>query len=161
MIREMRSEDRDRVMEIYARAIALGQSAFRPDCPSYEIWNASYSQNCRFVYVLDNIVVGWIAVHPVSASPWYSGVVEVSVYVDEAYRGRGIGTALLTKLCNESESFGYWCLYSSIFSANKASIALHKKCGFREIGYREKLAKDRFGVWQDTTLMERRSKTIF
>lgn len=33
---------------------------------------------------------------------------------------------------------------------------MHKKCGFREIGYRERIAKDRFGNWQNTTLMELR-----
>ena len=38
-----------------------------------------------------------------------------------------------------------------------ASEGLHKKCGFREIGYREKIAKDRFGEWQNTTLMEYRA----
>lgn len=63
----------------------------------------------------------------------------------------------MQKLCEETEKAGYWSLYSAIFSINKASIALHKKCGFREIGYREKIAKDRFGVWQNTTLMERRN----
>ena len=160
MIRSMCSTDATRVMEIYSRAIEQGKAAFRRDCPTYQEWDTSYSQNGRFVYETDGMVVGWIAVHPVSNSPWYEGVAEVSIYIDEAYRGCGIGTALLTKLCDESESYGYWCLYASVFSENKASIALHKKCGFREIGYREKLAKDRFGVWQDTTLLERRSQNI-
>jgi phosphinothricin acetyltransferase len=49
---------------------------------------------------------------------------------------------------------GIWSLYAAIFSVNSASIEFHKKCGFREIGYRERIAKDRFGKWQNTTLME-------
>ena len=56
----------------------------------------------------------------------------------------------------EAPKCGYWSLYSAIFSINAGSIALHKKCGFREIGYREKIAKDKFGIWQNTTLMELR-----
>ena len=67
------------------------------------------------------------------------------------------GTALLTHLCEETEKFGYWTLYSAIFSVNTASIELHKKCGFRVVGYRENIAKDRFGNWQSTTIMERRN----
>ena len=59
-----------------------------------------------------------------------------------------------------------WCAISPTssrkvyFSVNEASIRLHKKLGFRETGYREKIAKDRFGKWQDTVLLERRSKKI-
>ena len=69
----------------------------------------------------------------------------------------GIGTALLTRLCAESEAHGYWTLYSSIFAENEASLALHKKCGFRVIGYRERIAKNIFGTWQDTIIVERRN----
>jgi phosphinothricin acetyltransferase len=81
----------------------------------------------------------------------------MSVYVDRNYRGYGIGTALVNTIIREAEKDGYWSIYSAIFSINKASIALHKKCGFREIGYRERIAKDRFGKWQNTTLMEYRA----
>ncbi len=58
-----------------------------------------------------------------------------------------------------SEAEGVWCLYSSTFPENKASIALQKKFGFREIGYREKIA-EQHGVWRDTVLLERRSKVV-
>jgi phosphinothricin acetyltransferase len=94
---------------------------------------------------------------PTSKREAYRGVVESSVFVDEDYLRKGIGTKLLAKLCEETEKYGYWTLYSAIFSVNIASIELHKKCGFRVIGYREKIAKDRFGNWQSTTIMERRN----
>ena len=160
MIREMKAEDWPRVAAIYTQGLEHGKSAFNTVCPSYEAWDADHTTDCRYVYEEDGIVAGWIATRLVSNRPVYSGVVEVSVYIDDAYQGKGIGTKLLQKVCIESEKAGYWCLYSSIFSINKASIALHRKCGFRESGYREKLAKDRFGNWMDTTLMERRSKVI-
>ncbi|WP_242826641.1 GNAT family N-acetyltransferase [Oribacterium sp. NK2B42] len=79
------------------------------------------------------------------------------IYVDQKYRGHGVGTALVNELIKGSEKAGYWSIYSAIISINRASIALHKKCGFREIGYRERIAKDRFGEWQNTTLMEYRA----
>ncbi len=51
-------------------------------------------------------------------------------------------------------------LQSGIMEVNQASIALHKKAGFRLVGYREKIAQDHKGVWQNTVLMERRSPVI-
>ena len=61
----------------------------------------------------------------------------------------------------ESEKQGFWSLYSAIIKENEASIQLHKKCGFRKIGIREKLAKMKStGKWHDVVLMERRSSVI-
>ena len=105
----------------------------------------------------DGTIAGWCALSPTSAREAYTGVVEVSIYIDQGYRNRGIGTRLLRKLCEMSRERGYWCLYAAIFPINSASIELHKKCGFREIGCREKIARDRFGVWQNTTIMELRN----
>lgn len=160
MIREMRPEDWDRVVEIYKQGIERGVSTFNTTCPSYEVWDHAHLKVCRFVAEIERDVAGWVAISAVSSRPVYQGVVEVSIYIDERYQGKGIGSTLLTKLCEASEKAGYWSLYSVIFSMNTSSIALHKKCGFREIGYREKVAKDRFGKWQNTTLMERRNDII-
>lgn len=160
MIREMRAEDWTRVAAIYEQGLLHGKSTFNTQCPTYETWDAGHIAECRFVAEEAGQVVGWAAVGATSSREAYRGVVEVSIYIDEAYQGKGIGTALLETLCEESEKAGYWSLYSAILSNNKSSIALHKKCGFREIGYRERIAKDRFGNWQNTTIMERRSEKI-
>ena len=69
----------------------------------------------------------------------------------------GIGSALMSHLIDKSEEAGIWTLYSSIFPENIASIRLHRKHGFREIGYREKIGQID-GVWRNTVLFERRSK---
>ena len=160
MIREMKPEDWKRVEDIYKQGMEKGISTFNTECPSYEEWDKGHIRECRYVFEEDGRVVGWTAISPSSGRCVYRGCVEVSIYIDEEYQGRGIGTQLLQRLCDETEKAGYWSLYSAIFSINKASIALHKKCGFREIGSREKIAKDRFGVWQNTTMMERRNSII-
>ena len=152
----MNKEDWNRVAEIYTEGLERGKSTFNTVCPEYEEWNKNHLVDCRYVAEIEGKVVGWAAISPTSAREAYKGVVEVSIYVDEKHQGQGIGTELLMTLCTDSEKKGYWCLYSAIFSINEASIALHRKCGFREIGYRERIAKDRFGNWQNTTLMERR-----
>ncbi|MDX1615261.1 MAG: GNAT family N-acetyltransferase, partial [Candidatus Promineifilaceae bacterium] len=96
---------------------------------------------------------------PVSGRCVYAGVAEVSVYVAEAARGGGIGTALLTRLVAESEEAGLWTLQAGIFAENEASLALHRRCGFRCVGRRERLGQ-RNGVWHDVILMERRSSVV-
>lgn len=156
MIREMNEEDWKRVEEIYLQGIEKGTATFNTKCPSYEEWDNGHIDSCRFVYVDDEYVVGWIAISPTSSRCVYKGCVEMSVYVDSNYQGRGIGTKLVAHLLQEAQIRGYWSVYSTVISINTASIALHKKCGFREIGYREKVAKDRFGNWQNTTLFELR-----
>ena len=160
MIREMKACDWERVAEIYTAALDNAGATFTSECPTYEEWNTAHTKECRFVYEKDGKVIGWVALSPTSAREIYRGVVEVSVYVDGAHHGEGVGTALLQTVCEESEKAGFWCIYTSIFPENTGSIAIHKKCGFCEIGYREKIAKDKFGVWRDTYLMERRSKVI-
>ena len=156
LIRNMEQEDWSRVFEIYKQGIDSGKTTFTTKYPSWEEWDAGHHRACRYVALLDNEIAGFCAVSPISGKPHYSGVVEVMIYVDEKYWHHGVGTQLLNKLIEEAPTKGFWCLYSSIYSSNEKSVNLHTKCGFRAIGYRERLAKDKFGNWTDTTLMEYR-----
>ncbi|MBC7891660.1 MAG: N-acetyltransferase, partial [Sphingobacteriaceae bacterium] len=114
----------------------------------------------RFVALDEQgIVAGWAALSPVSGRCVYGGVAELSVYVGEAYRGRGVGLALLEKLIDESEKAGLWTLQASIDTLNPASIRLHERAGFRLVGTRERLGQ-RLGEWRDIVLMERRSGRV-
>lgn len=144
-------------MRIYQQSLDKGDVTFRTECPSYEEWDAGHIKECRFVCEQDGKVAGYTMLSPTSSRDSYRGVVEVSIFVDAAYARQGIGTAMLTRLMEEAEKQGYWTLYSAIFSVNEASIALHKKCGFRVVGTRERIARDRFGKWQSTTIMEWRN----
>lgn len=157
MIRGMKANDWAQVAGIYNQSIVRGNSTFSTKCPTYEQWDREHLKECRLVCEQDGQVVGWTALSPISSKSAYHGTAEVSIYIDEACQGKHIGTELLNTLSTESEKEGFWSLYSVIFSRNSVSIALHRKCGFREIGYRERVAKDRFGNWQNTTLMERRN----
>ncbi len=104
-------------------------------------------------------VMGWAALAPVSSRCVYAGVAEVSVYVDPELTGKGIGLALLEELVTQSEAEGIWTLQAGIFPENIGSLRIHEKAGFRKLGVREKIGKQN-GVWRDTVLLERRSKTI-
>ena len=97
-------------------------------------------------------VVGWAALSPASARHCYRGIGEVSVYVAADARGGGLGRALL-------EEAGYWTLSAGVFPENEPSLRLHKACGFREVGVRERLGEVG-GVWRDVVLLERRSTLV-
>jgi len=105
-------------------------------------------------------ILGWVALSPVSSRCVYAGVAEVSIYIGDEYKGMGVGTALLNNLIKQSEEEGYWTLQSGIIKENLPSRMLHKKCGFREIGYRERVGKMDNGKWHDVILVEHRSKLV-
>lgn len=155
-IRQMQAEDWSSVIEIYIQGVQSSRATFNTACPSYAEWDTSHIQSCRCVAESDGEVIGWAALSPISSRACFNGVAEDSIYVSESYKNKGVGAQLLKALLQASEEAGFWTVQAHIFQTNTASIALHTKCGFRLIGYRERIAKDRFGTWQNTVLMEHR-----
>ena len=156
-IRSMTPEDWPAVARIYQEGMDTNLATFQTECPSWEEWNAAHLQQCRLVTVVDDALAGWAALSAVTSRCVYAGVAEVSIYISSTACGMGVGKALLTTLIAASEEAGFWTLQSGIMENNAASIALHNSCGFRKVGYREKIGLDRNGVWRNTLLMERRS----
>ncbi len=159
-IKKMQPKDWKAIAYIYELRIATGNATFETEIPSWSIWNNAHLKSCRFAAWLDSKIVGWAALSPTSNRSVYQGVVEVSVYIDINYNGNGIGTKLLQELIDQSEKEGLWTLQSGIFPENLASLQLHKKFGFREIGFREKVGKMKKGAWRDNIILERRSKKV-
>ncbi|MFL0196208.1 GNAT family N-acetyltransferase [Clostridium sp. WILCCON 0269] len=159
-IEEMIKEDWVSVAKIYLEGINTGKATFQTEIPTWENWNNSHVNSCRIVARLGKKVLGWGSLSSISSRCVYSGVAEASIYIGEEYRGQGIGTALLTNLVKLSEKNGFWTLQSGIIKENTISIALNKKCGFREIGVRERLGKMSDGKWHDVVLMEHRSMVV-
>jgi L-amino acid N-acyltransferase YncA len=147
------------VRTIYEQGIATGHATFQTGAPEWEEWDGAHLKHSRLVAILYKGVAGWAALTPVSGRCVYAGVAEVSVYIAPLSRGLGIGEGLLQALIAESEKNGLWTLQAGIFPENIASIRIHEKTGFRQVGYREKIGQMN-GVWRDTVLLERRSKTI-
>lgn len=158
-IRPLTPEDWEIVRAIYLAGIATGDATFETAAPAWDEWNHAHLPVPRLVAVIGGAIVGWAALSRVSARAVYAGVAEVSVYVAPAHNGQGIGRALLETLVRESEQNGIWTLQASVFPENSASISLHKSCGFREVGRRERIGK-LSGVWRDTVLLERRSRLV-
>jgi L-amino acid N-acyltransferase YncA len=150
----MTTEDWPAVAAIYAEGLATGAATFETEVPSWQQWDAGHLRAPRLV-AQNRDIAGWAAVSAVSARPCYSGVVEHSVYVAGPARGRGTGRALLEALITAAPEHGIWTIQTAIMASNEPSLALHRRCGFRIVGRRERIAR-RDGVWHDTVLMELR-----
>ncbi len=147
------------VLAIYQAGINEGNATFETQAPSWDVFSAARLPAHRYVAIYDGEPVGWIAASPISTRPVYAGVVEHSVYVHPASRGRGIGRQLLTTLITSTEAAGIWTIQSGIFAENTASLALHQQAGFRTVGTRERIGQH-YGRWRDVLLIERRSSAI-
>ncbi len=156
-IEEMKDEHWPRVRAIYQDGIAESNATFETVPPAWNEWDRTHLREGRLVAKAEGVVVGWAALSSVSSRPAYVGVAEVSIYVAASAREKGIGRALLQALVEASERAGFWTLQGGIFPENKASIALHRSCGFREVGVRERIGR-LYGVWRDVLLMERRTR---
>ena len=149
----MRPDDWARVAEIYWDGMRGGLATFETEVPSWGDWDATHS--VALVAVIDDDVVGFAALSPASSRRCYAGVAENSVYVAREAQGQGIGRALLAALLKAARRVGIWIVQTAIFPENRASLALHERCGFRVIGTRERIAK-RDGIWRDTIFLEKR-----
>jgi L-amino acid N-acyltransferase YncA len=147
------------VRRIYEEGLHTGNATFQTSAPEWEEWDQAHMQTGRLVALENGNIIGWAALTPVSDRCVYGGVAEISVYVSEIARGKGVGKELLKSLIEDSEANGFWTLQAGIFPENIASIKIHEATGFRVIGRREKIGRMN-GHWRDTILLERRSRTV-
>lgn len=147
------------VASIYKQGIKTGLATFETETPNWKVWDKKHLPFCRFALLDDKKMCGWVSLAAVSERYVYRGVAEVSIYIAKASRGKGYGKLLLNKLIKESENNGIWSLRSVLITDNIPSLKLHLNCGFREVGYYEKVGELN-GVWLNNTVLERRSKTI-
>jgi phosphinothricin acetyltransferase len=157
----MQPTDAEAVLAIYQAGIDTGHASFEAKAPNWTAFDEGKLQAGRLVAEEGGRILGWAALSPVSSRCVYGGVAELSVYVAEDARGKGVGKALLRELIVASENAGIWTLEAGIFPENEASLSLHQQCGFVRVGVRKKLGKMDFGplagTWRDVILLERRS----
>lgn len=158
-LRALTEDDWTAAADIYWDGMRGGLATFETEVPAWDAWDAAHLPEHRLVAAWLGEVVGWAALAPVSQRRCYAGVAENTVYVAREARGCGVGRSLLEELIVGAEAAGIWTIQTSIFLENRASLALHERCGFRVVGTRERVAK-RDGIWRDTVFLERRSEVI-
>ena len=158
----MTAADWPAVRRIYSEGIATGDATLERDAPDWDHFDRSHKSDCRLVArgKRGGEIVGWVALSAYSARRVYSGVAWESVYVAAEARGQGVGRALLEALIPVSEDAGFWTLLAGIMKENRASLALHRRCGFRRVGMLRAMGRDRTERWRDVVVMERRSELV-
>lgn len=99
-------------------------------------------------------IAGWGSLNQFNPRETYRHVVDFSIYVDRAYRGRGAGKVMLTRLIELAREHGFHKMVLSAFPTNRGGMALYERMGFRTVGvYKEQGMLD--GRWVDTIIMEK------
>ncbi|KMM38001.1 GNAT family N-acetyltransferase [Guptibacillus hwajinpoensis] len=159
-IRQMIRSDWNEVKEIYRLGIETGNATFEKEVPSYESFVSNAVLECTLVATDEAGIQGWCKLNKSSNRYVYRGLGEVSTYVHPREKGKGLGDLLVHTLTQTSEENGFWTLSAGIFPENVASIKLHSKHGFEEVGVRKRVGQMQNGQWRDVILFERRSGRV-
>jgi L-amino acid N-acyltransferase YncA len=158
-IRPTLATDIPAITRIYAHAVKYGTATFELEPPD-EAEMLRRFEKLRagpFPYVvaeLDGAVAGYAYASLFRERPAYRFTVEDSIYIAPEMHRRGIGRALLMRLITEAEAAGFRQMIAVIGdSANTASIAVHRSCGFKDAGVYEAVGF-KFGRWLDTVQMQ-------
>ena len=154
-VRPAEPRDALAVATIYAQGIEERQATFETEAPAADVCEAWTREPLMLVAEDgDGAVTGWARVFPYSDRCVYDGVGEYTIYIHRAARGRGVGRALLDALVAAAEAAGYYKLVGKLMAGNAASVALARRCGFREVGVH--LRHGRLdGAWLDVLVVER------
>jgi len=158
-IRDVEDGDAVAITEIYAHHVLHGTASYEVDPPAVadtlaKIRRAAGPGWPFLVAEEGGIVSGYAYVTQFRDRAAYRFTAEDSIYVRPDRMGRGIGTALLKALIESSAAYGFRTIVAVIGGAEPASIALHRKSGFREVGRLEKVGF-KFGRWLDSLYMQR------
>jgi L-amino acid N-acyltransferase YncA len=145
-IREATEADLPAIVAIYNRAIATRMSTAQLEPVTLEErlpWFHEHTPERHPLWVLelDAQVAGWLSFHAFITRCAYRGTVEVSVYVQENFRRRGVGQALLKKGIRRSPELGITALIGLIFGHNTASLDLFAKVDFVRWGFLPQVAR--------------------
>jgi phosphinothricin acetyltransferase len=157
-LRPAKSDDLRAITDIYNEAVLTTNATFDTEPKSYveqKAWFASHGpRNPILVAELDGIIIGWASLSEWSTRRAYADTAEVSLYVKEGYRNRGIGRRLLESIVQEGEKVGLHTVIARITTGNKESIHLHEQTGFEHIGIMREVG-NKFGRLLDVCLMQK------
>jgi L-amino acid N-acyltransferase YncA len=159
-LRDAADGDLAAITALYAREVEGGTASFETSPPSLEEMTQRFAAVKGhalpwLVAEIDGRFAGYAYASPFRPRPAYRYGVEVSIYVEERARRRGVGRALLEALIDRTRSRGLRHLIGAVSDSDTsaASIALHRSLGFRHVGvYRQVGWK--FGRWLDVSLMQ-------
>ena len=157
MIRPALPQDAEAIAAIYNQGIEERQATFqtRLHDPGELELKTEQRGGQLLVAEREGQILGWAAWSGYDdPAEYYTGVAECAVYVGREARRRGIGAELLEGLAAEAPKAGIHKLLAKIFTSNQASVALFRRCGFREVGTHRRHGR-LDDEWKDVVLLER------
>ena len=160
IIRDAVEGDLPAILEIYNHAIATSTAVYYFD-------PVDLAERCRWfearlaagypvlVAEVEGMVAGFGSFGDWRVPTGYAWTVEHSVYVEQAFRGRGIGSAMLRALIERARAIGKHVMIGGVDADNVASLALHEKLGFRRAGHFQEVGR-KFERWLDLVFVELR-----
>lgn len=157
-VRAMRPDDAASVCAIYNQGIddrlATLETRNRTPAEQADWLSRRGPRHPVFVAEHDTVVVGWASLNSFNPRTVYDYVTDFSLYVERAYRGRGVGRLLLEQLIECARELGYHKMVLAMFPFNESGKTLYGEFGFREVGiYEEQGFLD--GRWVDVLIMEK------
>jgi len=152
-------EDITKIKEIYNQGIEDRIATLETTLRTEEVmkeWFLGRSERHKVIVIEneDNIVVGWASINVFNSRCCYSGVGDLSIYIDREYRGKGLGKILIGFLIEIAKEKEFTKLVLGTFEHNEFGKKLYISCGFREVGtYINQGILD--GKFINVTIMER------
>ena len=157
-IRRALPADLPAVAEIYAREARGGHATFDLEPRPMELWQerlaAAGSGEHFLVAEHEGTVVGYATSSPFRPKPAYSHTRETTVYVAPGQQGRGVGRALYDALLAQLADDGVHLVVAAVALPNPASLALHRACGFEEVGVMREVGR-KHDRWIDLAWLQR------
>jgi len=157
-IRDATIDDLQAITDIYNEAILKTVATFDTEPKDYDEqrkWFAEHgSKNPLVVAVQDGEIVGWASLSKWSDRCAYSDAAEVSLYVESAHQGKGIGRKLLENILVKGQKAGLHTVLARITEGNEISVHLHEALGFKHIGVMKEVGK-KFDRLLDVHLMQK------
>jgi phosphinothricin acetyltransferase len=136
--RDAQIEDLKKIVEIYNSTIPSRMATADTEPVSVEdrlTWFNNHNPTKRPLWVIEdnaNQIIGWVSFQSFYGRPAYDATVEISIYLDETQRGKGLGKQVLQYCLNEAPGFGVKTLLGFIFSHNEQSLKLFRHFGFKD-----------------------------
>jgi L-amino acid N-acyltransferase len=157
LTREAAEEDLPALLEIYNDAVLNTTSTFDTSPQTVETrmnWLKTHvGRHPLLVAVFGSRIVGYCSLSAYHERPAYSRTAELSVYVHKDFRRRGIAERLMNEVISSARNLRYHAIVSCIASGNPASIELHRKLGFEQVGCLKEVGF-KFNAWQDVSFYE-------
>jgi phosphinothricin acetyltransferase len=156
-IRQAISADLGQITEIYNDAIEKTTATFDTEPKTLEEQEAWFEEHDARHPILiaeqDGIIIAWTSLSQWSDRCAYSDTAEISLYVKEVHRGKGIGKQLMKAIIQEGKTAGLHTVIARIAGSNKTSADLCKSFGFQYIGTMKEVG-NKFGKLLDVHLMQ-------